>query len=156
MKKKEFTERLLEERLNVLKTIEGLAEEQMSEPLAEGKWSVKDTLGHLAAWEGEVLKAFEQKARGERPTIGDISDFQAFNTRQAEKRKHQSARETLDELNTTRKRLLAIVSELPDDGDVWSPQRSTAKLLEVLIKHDRHHSQQVWERRCVKFGCEER
>ena len=34
--------------------------------MAEGKWSIKDILGHLAAWEGEVVKGFRQKANGER------------------------------------------------------------------------------------------
>ena len=54
--------------------------------MAEGKWSIKDTLGHVAAWEGEVVRGFEQKAKGERPSIGDIKDFDIFNAAESQRK----------------------------------------------------------------------
>lgn len=147
MTKQEYVEKLLSERLNVMKATEGLTDEGMCEPMGEGKWSVKDTLGHLAAWEGEVVKAFEQKARGERPTIGNITDFDSWNGVEAAKRRDRSVEQIRDEMNQTRKNLLAILNDLPDEGDVWSPQRSTAKMLDMLIEHDRHHWKSLCEYR---------
>jgi uncharacterized damage-inducible protein DinB len=140
----------LTERLNVLKSTEGLTDDEMCEPMGEGKWSIKDTLGHLAAWEGEVVKAFEQKARGERPTIGDINDFEAWNTEQSAKRKDSSVEAIRHEINETRKRLLTILNGLPDEGDVWSPERSTAKMLDMLLEHDRHHWKSICRHRRIE------
>ena len=79
MNKHQFIEKLIEERRNVLKAIEGVTDAEFCKPMAAGKWSIKDTLGHLTAWEAEVINAFEQKARGQRPTIGDIKDYDAWN-----------------------------------------------------------------------------
>jgi uncharacterized damage-inducible protein DinB len=149
--KQEFIQRLIDERLNVMKAIEGLDDDELCKPLAEGKWSAKDTLGHLAAWEGEVVNAFAQKARGEKPTIGNITDFNSWNGVQSEKRKDASPEEVRNELNETRKRLLTFLDALPDEGDVWSEQRSTSKMLNMLIEHDRHHWQGICEHRKLSF-----
>ncbi|PYP88271.1 MAG: hypothetical protein DMF61_06665 [Blastocatellia bacterium AA13] len=145
MDKHAIIEKLLEERQNVLKAIEGISDDEMNEPMGEGKWSVKDTLGHLAAWEGEVVNAFEQKARGERPTVGDIKDYDSWNSAQAAKRKDKSVEEIREEFNETRKKLLTIVNDLPEDENLWAPERSTSKYLNDLIEHDRHH----WKALCA-------
>jgi len=154
MTKHEFLEKLNEQRINLWKSIEGLNDEELCRPMAEGKWSFKDTLGHLAAWEGEVINAFEQKARGERPTIGNITDFDAWNGVEAGKRKDRSPEEIRGELQHSRVRLLAIVNDLPDSGEIWEPERSTSKMLSMLIEHDQHHWKQIHDYRArAQTGC---
>ena len=153
MTRDEYVAQLNEQRLNVLKACEGLSDEESSKPMGEGKWSIKDTLGHLAAWEGEVISAFEQKARGQRPTIGDITDFDAWNKIEAAKRKDRSPAEIRSELHDGRTKLLTIVHDLPEGGDLWSPERSTSKMLNMLIEHDAHHSQQIHDYRCAGKEC---
>jgi uncharacterized protein (TIGR03083 family) len=151
MIKREFLEKLNRERAKVLNAVEGLSDEQMSREPADGKWSIKDILGHITAWEAEAVRAFEQKARGERPTIMSITDIEAWNQVEAGKRKGASVAEIRNELNETRNRLLEIVNTLPDDGDLWSPERSTAKILNMLIEHDDHHSKAIEQQR-QSFG----
>jgi uncharacterized damage-inducible protein DinB len=147
--KQNYIENLNAARKTMINATDGLTEEELCRPMAEGKWSIKDTLGHLAAWEGEVVKAFEQKARGERPTIGDIKDFDSWNEVQAAERRSRSLAEIKREFMETRERLLAIVNGFPDDGDLWSPERSTAKMLGTLIQHDQHHSKSIREYRGI-------
>ena len=149
MTKHDYLEKLNEQRMNVLKAIEGLTDDELCRPMAEGKWSFKETLGHLAAWEGEVINAFEQKARGERPTIGNITDFDAWNGVEAGKRKDRSLDEIRGELQSARVRLLEIVNDLPDSGELWDPERSTAKMLAMLIGHDQHHWKQIHDYRSL-------
>jgi uncharacterized damage-inducible protein DinB len=143
MTKQEYIETLSEGRARVWALIEGLSDERLSEPMGDGKWSIKDTLGHLAAWEGEAVRAFEQKARGERPTIGDIKDFDAWNEVESGKRKDWSPEQIRQELRSNRDRLLEIVGNLPEDEKVWAPERSTARLLGSLIDHDKHHLESI-------------
>ena len=139
MNKSDYLKQLNETRSAVWKAVDSVPAEELSRPISEGKWSIKDTLGHLAAWEGEVIRAFEQKANGQRPTIGEIQDFDAWNNVESAKRKDQSVKEVLGELRQSRERLLGIINGLEDDGDMWSPERSTAKMLGMLIEHDQHH-----------------
>ncbi|HYP25325.1 MAG TPA: DinB family protein [Blastocatellia bacterium] len=139
MTKQEYIEKLSEYRARVWDAVEGLNDEQLSEPMGEGKWSIKDTLGHLAAWEGEAVHAFEQKARGERPTIGDITDFDAWNEVESGKRKDWSPDQIRQELKGNRDRLMEIVAGIPEDEKIWASDRATARILGTLINHDRHH-----------------
>jgi uncharacterized damage-inducible protein DinB len=147
MIKQDYIDKLTAERQKVLSTVEGLSDEEMARPMAEGKWSIKDTLGHLAAWEGEAVRAFEQKARGERPTIGDITDFDAWNEVEAGKRKDRTAEEIRQEMTGNRERLLAILNDLPDEGNVWAADRMTARLVSTLIEHDQHHGKALHDYR---------
>jgi uncharacterized damage-inducible protein DinB len=143
MTKREYIEKLSECRADVRALVDGLSDEQLSEPMGEGKWSVKDTLGHIAAWEGETVKAFEQKARGERPTIGDITDFNAWNEVESGKRKEWSADQIREELRRNGERLMEVVGSIPEDEKIWAPERSTARLLDALIDHDKHHLESI-------------
>ena len=143
MTKQEYIEKLSEGRALIQSSVEGLNDEQLSEPMGEGKWSIKETLGHLAAWEGAVVNAFEQKARGERPTIGDIKDFDAWNEVESGKRKGWSSDQIRQELKSNRDRLMEIVGSLPEDEKVWAPDRSTARMLGTLIDHDKHHLESI-------------
>ncbi|HVF90720.1 MAG TPA: DinB family protein [Blastocatellia bacterium] len=143
MTKQEYVEKLSELRARVWASVEAMSDEQMSSPMGEGKWSVKDTLGHLAAWEGETVNAFEQKARGERPTIADIKDFNAWNEVESGKRKDWSPEQIREELKSNRERLLEIVGNIPEDEKIWAPERATARLLSGLIDHDEHHLESI-------------
>lgn len=143
MTKQEYIERLSEYRAGIVALVEGLSDEQLSEPMGEGKWSIKDTLGHLAAWEGETVKAFEQKARGERPTIGDITDYHGWNEVESGKRKEWSADQIRQEFKSNRERLMEIVRQIPEDEKIWAPERATARLLSGLIDHDKHHLESI-------------
>ena len=143
MTKQEYIDKLVEYREGVWASVDGLSDEQLSEPMGEDKWSIKDTLGHLAAWEGEAVHAFEQKERGERPTIGDITDYDAWNEVESGKRKDWSADQIRQELRSNRERLMEIVAGLPEDEKIWAPERATARLLGTLIDHDKHHLESI-------------
>ncbi|MCI0485362.1 MAG: DinB family protein [Blastocatellia bacterium] len=147
MDKQEYIEKLNTERQNFMKTIEGLSDEEMCEPMGEDKWAIRDVLGHLAAWEGEAVKAFEQKASGQRPTIGDIKDFDAWNKVEADKRKDRSLEENRQEFFETRKRFLTILNDLPEDEKTWDPNRMTVKLVCAMIEHECHHAKAIQEYR---------
>lgn len=47
--------------------------EQMEEPALAGGWSAKDTLAHITAWEGRLLKALRAKAEGDVTQIQQLS-----------------------------------------------------------------------------------
>jgi uncharacterized damage-inducible protein DinB len=153
MTKQDFIDGLNLQRSNTLKAIDGLSDEEISRPMAEGKWSIKDTLGHLAAWEGEVVKGFRQKANGERPSISDIKEYDPWNATETAKRKDLSADEIRAELMENRENLLSIVQAFPEDDEkVWDPARYTAKMLGMLMQHDAHHCKAICDYRGIDVG----
>ena len=52
-------------RKELMTSINGLAEDHMEAPLADG-WSVKDILAHVAMWEDAALPDMRRAARGAR------------------------------------------------------------------------------------------
>ena len=98
-------------REGLMSAIDGLSDEQMSEPSLDG-WSVKDHLAHLALWDD--LRAMEV----ERVSAGHASAWKfpeaqedAFNEVGYELRRSLSAAQARWELERSRKRLLDAISE---------------------------------------------
>ena len=94
-----------------MSAIDGLSDEQMSEPSLDG-WSVKDHLAHLALWDD--LRAMEV----ERVSAGHASAWKfpeaqedAFNEVGYELRRSLSAAQARWELERLRKRLLDAIAE---------------------------------------------
>jgi hypothetical protein len=62
-------ERIASERHSLAATLDGLSPEQMELPGVIGRWSVKDILAHLAAWEELFCGWYQAGLRGETPEL---------------------------------------------------------------------------------------
>jgi hypothetical protein len=81
-------------------------------------WTIQQILAHLSGWDAltiDLVKVYGQDIRLEMPSYKDFDDF---NTRSIEKRKHQSYEQTLAEWRELREQLKAILRETPDER--WS------------------------------------
>ncbi len=135
--------RLTQERSTVFHAIAFMPEAELTRPEAIGAWSVKDVLGHLAAWEDVEIGWLEQFARGERPTM-DITDCDAWNAQRVAERRPWTLAETIANLIATRQRLLAVVGGMPDDifeRPGPSPMQApfVPAILNGIADHDREH-----------------
>src|SRR6266852_2464248 len=80
--RQELLERAAEEYRNFHQAIEGLNEEQLTEPWL-GTWSIREIVAHMVGWHGEMKPALERMARGERPIPPGVSyeDLDAWNAK---------------------------------------------------------------------------
>lgn len=123
----EHLRRLEKNRGELLQSIEGLRDKQLTEEPVEGIWSIKAVLDHIAA--GEI-------AAGKRPSLMDIQDFDACNARFVEERKQRSIQQTLEELATARQAFIQGPKGLPPE--LW--QNETLQcLVKVIWEHDDAH-----------------
>src|SRR3989304_615536 len=58
-------------------SIQGLADEQLTQSGAVGEWSVKDVLTHVVSWEETVLPDLARLARGDMPVLQAIDLYAA-------------------------------------------------------------------------------
>jgi len=143
--KQALLHRLTQERATVFYGIAFLPDEELVRRPAFGEWSAKDVLGHLAAWDGEYTRAIEQFRRGERPSLWDIGDCDAWNAEQARRRWDMPLEHIEEELISTRRRLLDLLTGLPDDSFyVCGPpplhhRAFLPHVLNALADHDREH-----------------
>ncbi|HET9780500.1 MAG TPA: DinB family protein [Candidatus Dormibacteraeota bacterium] len=102
-----------ESRAKMLAAIEGLTDEQMSEPSLDG-WAVKDHLAHLALWDDMRADDVERISAGfESAWRMTAEQDDAHNATGYDLRKSMSAAQALWELERSRRKLLDAISAAP-------------------------------------------
>ena len=97
---------------DVVTVVEGLSEAEWQIPEVTTSWSVKDTIGHLAAYELLLEDAFtsvlDPSART--PTLAKMkADAKGFNDAEAGLRRARSGREVLHEYNAAYERVTRLL-----------------------------------------------
>jgi len=111
-------ESLARERGKLLAALEGLSEEEMARPGAVGRWSVRDVLAHLLAWEEEAVTRLDLLA-AERPQdfarIVDEEELEAWNARAHQRYAGLALAEVMRRLENVKGRILAGLDSLSDE-----------------------------------------
>lgn len=140
MSKAEFLERMRSARAALDEAISGLTEDQITQDIVAGEWTVKDILGHLGAWESEAALNVERAAHGEDegPAIRESVD--EWNAQRVVERRRLPLVDVIQEFNDSRDRLLAALEVWPGDAVPLGPAGwdETARLW-WLTEHDREH-----------------
>ena len=103
-------------RAKLLAAIDGLTDEQMSEPTIDG-WAVKDHLAHLALWDDIRADEVERISAGH-DSAWKMTEQQddAHNATGYELRRSMSAGQALWELENSRRKLVAAIAAAPPDA----------------------------------------
>jgi hypothetical protein len=125
-----------ESRAKMLETIDGLTDEQMSEPTIDG-WAVKDHLAHLALWDDMRADDVERISAGFESTwrMTEQQD-EMHNATGYELRRSMSATQARWELERSRRRLLDAISAAR--AEALDPSRYGAAGLRS--QHEDQHS----------------
>lgn len=114
-----------------------------------GRFSGKDFVGHLAAWEAELVQTLHAVAQGQPGSLWSISDFDAFNQEQARRRAHLTLAEQVAELHSVRANLIAALQQLPD---AVLEQPRISRTLAYMPLHDAEHLPSFQERFAAARG----
>jgi hypothetical protein len=103
-----------------------IGEARMSQPIAEGQWSIKDIVAHLAGWRRRTVKRLQAAARGEpepaAPWPAHLDSDEAINAWLHEQTRDQPLPEVLAASRQVFDDLLAATEALPE-ADLQDPQR---------------------------------
>jgi uncharacterized damage-inducible protein DinB len=140
--------KLTSAREEILQTIEGLGEEALTWQPGDGRWSIKETLAHLASAEGSHRQVAQTIAAGQ---IVDAPDFDldTWNAAQVGKRRQRSIDEILEEMAAERQRTLSALQDLGDealDRQGVHPalgETSVLKVFRIIPIHERWHLKDV-------------
>ena len=139
----------MDDYVSFLADLGDVAAEVLSAAMAEGKWSVLETVAHITAWDvsflGTAVRVFEE---GGRPALADDVDYQAFNERAAAVGRTQRKEQLLSEAVQARVQLLDHLRRLPAEAFLVTHQgETTTDLVEFLernfVSHDRHHVERI-------------
>jgi hypothetical protein len=103
-----------------------LSPEQMVEPGIVGNWSVKDVLAHLVEWEQMLLRWHAAGLKGKLPMIPseefNWAQLPQLNQQIYEKHRNQPLAGIQKEFNTSFKKILKTIQNLPEE-DLFSRGR---------------------------------
>lgn len=116
-----------------------------SQPVC-GVWTMKDLVGHLAAWAEVGGLGLDQAAAGEKPVFEPISDFEAWNMVEAAKRSEWPWDTVWEAYETSFQALLDGLDSLSDDAlaiefeTPWGGLVNLYRWLTIWPLHEREHA----------------
>ncbi len=108
-------------------------------------WTIKETIGHITAWEIVIRKAIQAFQAGDPPYFLNEQDFDIFNQEAVESRESWSLEQVLQEWEDVREDLKATIQNLKEtDLPVemvlpWGSERTVAELIEIIGEHEEEH-----------------
>ncbi len=115
----------------------------------DGEWTVKDILGHLAAYLGaERLALAAGVGRGKEPAVY-FDHFQPWNEQQYQLRRERTPGQIVAELQENSARFLALVKSLHEEDLIkqirfpWNETGTVHQLIVEGLDHRREHREQL-------------
>jgi uncharacterized damage-inducible protein DinB len=109
---------LARERGKLLAALDGLSEEEMARPGVVGRWSVRDVLAHILAWEDEAVTRLELLAANRPQDFARITNEEELNDWNAHAHQRYAGlalAEVMRRLEGTPGRVLAGLDSLSDE-----------------------------------------
>jgi uncharacterized protein (TIGR03083 family) len=142
MKKAELLEAVGGAHARLARSLEGLTEDEAGRVGLTARWSVKDALAHITAWEQEGARALAGVIDGTaRPRRYPDDEIERFNEEAVAARRGRTLGELLAETRAGHDRMLAEVARLPEEVDEDSPACKIAR--GFTVEHMTHHAAQI-------------
>jgi len=142
----EALERLRQTPLEVAALIEGLTEEQMTRPPADGGWAIRNAVMHLRDAQGVIAFRVDLFLKEENPVLESKAVF-AWATNEAER--PLSTREIFETYQTSRREMIAKLESIPF-ADWWRTGRheefgvvSIKQQVSYFASHELTHLPQI-------------
>ena len=141
-------DKLASARGEILQTIEGLDGEALTWQPGDDRWSIKETLAHLASAEGSHRQVAQAIAVGQTVDVPDF-DLDAWNAARVAERRQRSTDEILEEMAAERQRTLSALQDLEDevlDHQGLHPalgETTVLKVLRIIPIHERWHLKDI-------------
>lgn len=152
--------------------------DHMTQPGANGTWSVKDVIAHITGWDQWTTARIKAKLTGALPSdidtyghempdeVKHAKDFDTINAWFVQTREHMTPQQTVQESDYAFGTLLATIKVLPDSdltdpadktfiGFDWSKERPLWQvLLEITTHHYEHHARNLstWQENQATTG----
>lgn len=126
--------------------IQGLTGGSAAEPIAPGKWNVRQIVLHVGHWDREAVRAIEGALRDRRPEWlgwGAANDAVA-NRAALASLEHHDWDGAVRLLHAIRAEFLEAIESIPDEpAEVWSRAHAFGEMLWSAAEHDRHHAEAI-------------
>jgi uncharacterized damage-inducible protein DinB len=144
---------LMKDQIATLETLRALPEDQGNHAYADGKWSVKELIGHVADAERVFSYRLTRIARGDQAPLAGFDENAWAKTAPHAKRR---LAEVVDEMIAVRRSTLALIDSLDESsiantGLANNNPVSARAICWIMAGHTKHHLDILAERYGVKY-----
>lgn len=141
---------------NLLDSLGGLHEQTVTTVPIAGRWTVRDILAHVLAWEEYTLtcmRLWPSSEENQTEQWTADSSIDEINARLYAEKSHIDMIELLDSLATVNRRILNRYDQLPEqlftqEGSyAWGEKGQLDELLFRMARHKAEHAAEIWEAR---------
>lgn len=144
---------LLKEQIGALETLRALPEDKANHAYAEGKWTIKELIGHVADAERVFSYRLTRIARGDKAPLAGFDENEWAKTAPHARRRMT---DVVDEMIAVRRSTLALVDSLDEStisnvGTANNNPVSARAVCWIMAGHTKHHLDILAERYGVKY-----
>ncbi len=153
MKRDEAILKLRAARRDLFDALAGVSDEELIRPNAVAKWSIRDLLGHIAAWDEESLRIIQAFSMQATPlysySISDRNDFATWNAEQVQLRQGRTLEQIRLEMENARRDLIQVIEGLTDQVLIrpkvtpWGKMKTGLEVLHDTAEHDLEHARDI-------------
>ncbi|KGR75603.1 DinB family protein [Ureibacillus sinduriensis] len=132
-----------------VKNLENLTEEQWRTPIAQGKWTIAEVVGHFEAWDRFLLNE-RLPYLIEGAILPKGPETEQLNRQSSIKSKVKTKGEIIKGFIAARRSLIIVINNIEDE--LWAQEikvnQTTLTLtayLKGFVEHDEHHFSQIQE-----------
>ena len=130
-----------------------LPRELVTQPLTEGKWSLKELAAHFTFWDQITVRALESCFRGESFDWGAYAQWGKLNAQAVSDAQTKPESRVAAEWQITHTTVMEAMRRVPDER-LLEGGKIPRWLIENVLDHYRHHAAQVtaWTERLKRKG----
>jgi hypothetical protein len=123
--KDEFLTKLRQQREHLQSLTDELEERQMTASRSPDRWSIKDTLAHIAEWEMYMVRRLAARRRGEAPEVWGPGDQQvnAINQAMLERNRDLTVVEVRRRFRDAGRAVVSLIQTMTEDDLLDDAQR---------------------------------
>lgn len=135
-----------EETIDAVKKLKDVEDTKLYEPISEGKWSIREIVGHLYYWDKYNLeKMVPLMANG--VNLPQFPNHDQHNKEAISYLRDSTVESIIDAFIETRKELIDRISKIEEDVRFTigkgKRQFTCDSFIKVFLQHDSHHLQQI-------------
>ena len=130
-----------------VKNLVNLTEEQWRAPIAKGKWSLAEVIGHFPAWDQFVIEKrlpylLKKEALPKEPNVDEVNHQSSIES------KMKTKEEIISKFIGVRRSLIIAINNIEDDlwekkVKIGSKTMTLTDYLKGTVEHDEHHFKQI-------------
>jgi hypothetical protein len=143
MTKQETLKKIQDEWERLISTLAAFSDGQKLQPHFVGKWSIKDLIGHISAWESVALERLGRMQRGEKVELIPYDQIDEWNNQLYEQRRNWKLIVVEGEFEHVHSRLVQQFERLSDEAWDRNEARVCEWIPECTFVHYAEHRTQL-------------